>query len=200
MKNTFLILLSILTLSCKAQIASLYEYDLDLPEGNYYKDLSNDLNKFEGTWHYQNNDTLIVMTLQKKAQVYDSTNNTYEDLIIGEYKMEVNNQIILNYLNRLDDPNITGYEHYIAGMNLLNKNDIPKCLECGDFERRLQVYFTDPERAYIPGGIIFRHHINNSNEEQLIATFIQVGAYAVDDDSYPSDTRIPLSTYTLTKL
>tara|TARA_R100001369_G_scaffold10707_2_gene23807 strand:+ start:7019 stop:7174 length:156 start_codon:yes stop_codon:yes gene_type:complete len=41
-------LLIVSTLSCKAQIVDL-DSNLNEPEGTYYKDLNNELNKFVGT-------------------------------------------------------------------------------------------------------------------------------------------------------
>ena len=84
--------------SCKAQIAPLYKLDLDLPEGTRYKDLDGDLDKFEGTWRWQRNDSIVTMVLQKKEDVFQEDTSQYEDYIIGEYKFTVGGQVIQDYL------------------------------------------------------------------------------------------------------
>lgn len=186
-------------LSCKAQqTVSLDDGDPSFPEGTYYKDLNNDLDKFVGVWKYQQANTLLTLVLQKKEHVLNPTFSIYEDLIIGEYKYEVNGQEILNYLPRLQDSSVTGDFHYISGNIILHSTDIPKCLECHPFERRIRVNFRDPEREYIPTAMILRHQIING-VEQLTANLMGIGLIVVTEDGLPEDTRVPAGQYILIK-
>jgi hypothetical protein len=197
LKIVLFILSLVSALSCKAQTAELFHYDTYLPEGTYYKDLNNDLDKFVGTWKYQQGNTVLTIVLQKKTHVLN-TLNKYYDLIIGEYKYEVDGQIVLNYLPRLQDVNVIGNDHYISGHAILAKNDIPKCEECNLLERRLEVYFTDPEREYLPNAMILRHQIING-VEQLTAELGGASSYSVDEENLPLEPRVPYGTYILIK-
>ena len=199
MKHIFtLIIVLISLLSCKAQqTVALFHSSSHHPEGTYYKDIDNDLEKFVGTWKWQNGNTVLTIVFEKKTHVLN-TLNKYYDIIKGEYKYEVNGQEILNYLPRLLETSIVGSQHYIYGRLLYDKNDIPKCDECSPFERRLEVTFTDPEREYIPSNIVLRHQTING-VEQLTAILGGSSSYAVTEENLPSQPRVPYGTYVLIK-
>lgn len=194
-----LTLLFISFFSCKAQqTVGLYDGDPNLPEDTYYKDLNNDLDKFVGTWKWQEDGQIFTITFEKKTHVNNPTFNQFEDMIIGEYKYEVNGQETLNYLPRLQNPNIVGNQHYISGNLIFNKNNLPKCNECSPFEKRLRVSFRDPEREYIPCALILRHQTING-VEQLTADLIGASSYTVLEENLPNETRVPFGQYILIK-
>ena len=199
MKNIFIILtLTLSILSCKAQIAPLYKADPDLPEGTYYKDINNDLDKFEGTWLWQDGNNSFTLVLEKKVQVHDDTANIYEDMIIGEYVYIVNNEELINSLNRLNDNSITGFSHYISGVRLMHKNHPPyKCTNCTNEERRISISIHDPETPYIPMQIILRHVIDNG-VEKLEAHVMGNGTYIPPAGSI-EDPRITYGDYIFIK-
>ncbi|MBR9913463.1 MAG: hypothetical protein GYB32_01345 [Algicola sp.] len=73
MKKYFLIILVIIfCFSCKAQspIYSIEQY-YGIQDNAYYKDTNNILNKFVGTWIYENGDTSLKITLLKAEQAYN---------------------------------------------------------------------------------------------------------------------------------
>lgn len=198
MKNIFLLIIAIASYSCKAQNAPLFQMDPDLPEGTHFKDLDNDLNKFVGTWKWQSNDSIITIVLQKKEDIYDSDYNHYEDYIVGEYKFIINEVVIQNYISRLEDDSIIGLDHYLAGNYIISKTDFPKCDECNSTERRLQIFFTDPEYSYIPSGMVLRHKLINGIE-QLHIKFRTIGSYVQPYENAPEQNRIPFGDYVFIK-
>lgn len=201
MKHTNLITILLFVISyssCKAQTVPLYRMNPELPEGTYFKDLDNDLDKFEGTWKWQSNDSIITITLQKKEYVHDIDYNQYEDYIVGEYKFTVNSIIVQDYLFRLSDSSIIGLEHYIAGNTLLHKNQYPICNDCDLNERRLFVYFNDPLYEYINSGMVFRHKIE-SNIEKLDVIFYVFNTFVPPNIDSPMENRIPFGHYVFIK-
>ena len=199
MKNKLILFITIISLlSCKAQIAPLYKADPDLPEGTYYKDLNNDLNKFEGTWKWENGNNSFTIVLEKKLQVYDDTSNFYEDMLIGEYKYVENGVEIVNSLARLQDITIIGFSHYLTGVRIMHKNHPPhKCESCTNEERRVSVYIRDPEIPLMGMQIILRHIVEN-NVEKLEGHVMGTGSY-VSTLENPESPRINFGDYVFIK-
>ena len=185
--------------NCQAQqTVSLDDGDPYLPEGTYYKDINNDLDKFTGTWKFEQGNTVLIIILEKKDHVLNTTFNQYEDLIVGEYKYEFNNQVVLDYLYRIDMTILNEYQHNIYGNAILNSTDTPNCEQCNTLERRLKIIFKDPEREYIPSNIVLRHQTING-VEQLTAILGGSSSYAVTEENLPSQPRVPYGTYVLIK-
>ncbi len=199
MKNKILYIIILTAFSCKAQIVPLNSSILDNPEGTYFKDIENDLNKFEGTWKWEDGNDSFEMVLEKKEEVHDETDNIYEDMVVGEYKYIENGVEIINTLPRLTDPSITDWEYYISGVRIMHKNHPPlKCNSCTNEERRVQLYFHDPGTPHISMQIILRHVIDNG-EEKLEAMIMGAGSY-IESTTHPNTPRIPFGEYfTLTK-
>ena len=86
MKNLILTLAIIISVSCNAQmkIIGLDDFSEDLSTGTYLKDLDYDLDKFVGTWKYQNGINTLIIKLEKIEKVYNE--DYYADLLIGSYK------------------------------------------------------------------------------------------------------------------
>ncbi len=86
MKNTFAILISLLTfLSCKAQIAPIYNIEeVTLYDNMYYKDVDNDYNNFVGTWRWQDGNTTLTFVFNKVEHVEHVGLGDYFDHLIGE--------------------------------------------------------------------------------------------------------------------
>ncbi len=62
MKQLIIIIIAFAVIACKAQhpVVGL-DASYDTPEGAYYKDLDNELNKFVGTWKFiSSNEELII--------------------------------------------------------------------------------------------------------------------------------------------
>jgi hypothetical protein len=68
-------LLFILFLNCwlgnaQSPVYSLIEEGFGMTEGAYYKDTTNEFDKFAGTWKYQNGNEQLQITFQKKVMLY----------------------------------------------------------------------------------------------------------------------------------
>ena len=75
-------------ISCKAQTIIVplgSEQDYEFTSDYYKKDVNNELEKFTGTWKYTNGSTEVIFKLKKEEQ-YQTTNNYYIDLLVGEYR------------------------------------------------------------------------------------------------------------------
>nr|WP_033959641.1 DUF6705 family protein [Psychroserpens jangbogonensis] len=62
-RNIIFLSLIVTVFACKAQtpVVSLDTYYQDTVEGAYFKDLNNELNKFVGTWVYNDGNTTLVI-------------------------------------------------------------------------------------------------------------------------------------------
>jgi hypothetical protein len=191
MKSTYIsiLLITLLISSCKAQIAPLYLMDPDLPEGTYYKDIANDINKFEGLWKWQSNDSIIIIKLIKQENIF---------FVIGEYKFTVNGTIVQDYISRLNDLSIKDFGHYLSGNYIMHKGQYPKCDECTIEEKRLQLYFQDPLYEYLNSAMVLRHKIDNGIEKIDVVFYSFSGSVLPNVDS-PSQNRIPYGDYTFIK-
>lgn len=86
MKNLLTISLLISFFNCSSQtVVPLNARSTDIPTSNYYrKDLDNVLNKFEGTWKYQNGNTSFTVKFVKKQKV--KVTDYYTDELCGWYQ------------------------------------------------------------------------------------------------------------------
>ncbi|KQT23974.1 hypothetical protein ASG22_08090 [Chryseobacterium sp. Leaf405] len=109
MKNLFLIILIITTVSCKAQTYLLRTFT-EIPENSYLKDTNNELQYYEGTWKGEWNNKIIYISFKKLTNTYKSSLNQYRDFLIGRFKVtDLNNNILFDNTNLNDDKaKITG--------------------------------------------------------------------------------------------
>ena len=72
MKKITIILILLVTISCKSQnpVVGL-DAPYNTPEGAYYKDLNNELNKFVGTWKFQSTNKELIIIIEKKRKTKD---------------------------------------------------------------------------------------------------------------------------------
>lgn len=133
MKHLFIIITAILSISCKAQtIVPLNTSSLDVPDSNYYrKDLNNELNKFIGTWKYENGNTSFTIVFTKKEKV--KITDYYKDFISGNYIYIVDGVEIINTFT------MTSNNGFIWGGNI-NPNDNKSLYNA---------QFKDPERPKV---------------------------------------------------
>lgn len=179
-------------LSCKAQspivgLDALYK----TPKGAYLKDLNNELNKFEGTWKYINGTTELVIVLKKKEKVKGL--KYYRDKLYGEYSYKKNGVIIVNTL-----PLDINTPSNIGGSYIIKNNQFVKCNDCTPDERRVDLYFYDPERKYLNTDIILRY-IQGSNPVQIKVTVYSRHGGMIPHENSPTETRVPFGEYLLTK-
>lgn len=148
----------LIAFSCKAQTVGL-DAPYDTPEGAYYKDLNNELDKFEGTWIFDNGSVTFIIVLEKVE--HELIDQDYHDMLIGEYRYAVDGVDIVNTLsNNSEQPNIAGgYIH--------KKMAYPACIDCDENERRIDMYFNDPERSYLDDSIVVRYLLDETNPQKL---------------------------------
>ena len=121
-KNIILVIAFQLTLSCQSQtpIYTIGESPANKAIGSYIKDTNNTLNKFVGTWTFNQNSQVFTITLQK-AEMVNILNEYYKDMIKGSYVYSINNSIIVNTENFTgDNSKITGAMIWRDEPNKLN--------------------------------------------------------------------------------
>ncbi|WP_299337947.1 DUF6705 family protein [uncultured Psychroserpens sp.] len=199
MKTHLIKLLLIISFySCKAQTTILALEEKNIPDdltGVYFKDLNNELNKFEGTWLYQNGNTSLTVTLFKKEEVFNG--EWYNDELQGEYQYVENGIEILNYLTRLNDPNIFNALHTIDGNKVVYPDYYPECTDCQAGEKRFVMNFTDLDRRYLNNQILVQH-INDNGIEKIKIHIGSSGSIVIPQGT-PAETRVPYGEYILIK-
>lgn len=145
MKNLLLIQLIIISISCKAQTPIFDIEDLDNItqdiNGAYYKDTTNQLNLYEGTYLFTDGNTSLKIILQKK--IMSSMNGYYyEDLIIGEYQYVKNGIEIINTLSDLNISYENAAKYSIDGRLVLTGTKLG-CDDCATDEKRLRLGIVD---------------------------------------------------------
>jgi len=137
MKNIFLFILVISTLSCKAQqIYTLRPTEIDLPENSYQKDTNNELPSYEGTWKGTWNNKTLFITFKKITNKYDSNFKYYKDYLVAKFKVQDSNG------NSLFD-----------NMNLPDENAKIKGISFRRYGDRYSLVFIDPELCNTSGNI-----------------------------------------------
>lgn len=110
MKHIIIFLSVSLVLNCKAQSPIISYNSSNIPKNAYCKDLNNDLDKFTGTWKYENGNTELVITIVKNEQI--DLDSYYTDELAGNYKYIENGVEIVNTLlnNFNDNASFSGSE------------------------------------------------------------------------------------------
>ncbi|WP_405211434.1 DUF6705 family protein [Dokdonia sp. Asnod2-E02] len=191
---SYIIAFACLVLSCKAQITPLWQADPDAPDGSYFKDLDNDLDNFEGVWESDNNGTTLTLDLRKIENIENGTFNKSEDILVGEYKYVEDGQTIMDYLPLLDDPTIIGHKHYVSGNLLMANYHRPPCNNCQPDDRRLMLFWIDPEKRNLRSSSVLRRFQENGVEKLEMRHYLTYGEGS-DQDLIP---RIPYQTYIMT--
>lgn len=194
MKNIItLIIIALSILSCKAQnpIVGLDARQHNTPNGAYYKDLNSELNKFEGTWKFTNNDVEFTIVLDKITQL--QIDQDFRDYLIGEYSYSENNTELINTL-----PLNLNEENSIGGSYILMPNERPSCSTCTPNERRINMYFSDPERKYLQNTIVLRYIVNSSPPQMEAKIYQEHGGILPYNDA-PTVPRVPYGEYLMVK-
>lgn len=211
-----LLLFILLSISCKSQtlIYPISSINYGSIENAYYKDTSNFLNQYTGTWLYVNGNTSLKIILQKKQMCHMTSGpkEYYTDYIIGEYQYIYNGTEVINTLNNLQVNHNNVFNYNINGNIIINNNIFPICTECTNTEMRLTCDFSEPSRNNVVGlsaQMVFRMFldadINNSNaiSHKLKVWFYSTSAsYGFLNDGTPTnidDYSIPFGEYILTK-
>lgn len=199
MKNIIILLLIINLYNCKAQSTIHPLADRNVPENFnnvYFKDIDNDLDQFVGTWVFQDGNTSLTIVLEKLTQFF--TGSWYDDRLIGEYKYVLNGTEIVNYLPRLNNPNVTKAAHSIKGKKIVSKYYLPECDFCATNQRRLSLNFADLERKYLFDSELILTYVNDNGIEKLYVV-LQGKTTSTVPDNVPLETRVPYGEYILIK-
>ena len=148
MKNAIIILLITFSFKSYTQtpIIEINSNYIDMISGAYYKDINGLLNKFEGTYVYQNGNQRFKLVLIKKEMQFNS--RYYQDLIIGGYQYIDQNGVELgNTLANVSVVYPNQMIHFINGYNLLKNNNRPICTDCFAGELRLSLSMKNPDKS-----------------------------------------------------
>ena len=195
MKNIFFILAITLFCNCGAQspVLSLFNDTRGGVSGAYYKDNYNEFDKFVGTWKYQVGNKSLTITIQKKTLYYNENDDTYIDMLIGEYKyINENGVIVVNTLPNLNLTILKPFENNIAGTLILDRTLIPAL-------RRVQLNFIDPERDYLNRSIILKHAPAQGSVPAKIEIHFMGDTSTVPSENSPTEIRVPEQDYILIK-
>jgi hypothetical protein len=190
------LLFILLPLICKGQspVLPLISTNPEITQGAYYKDLNNELDKFTGTWKFNDINTNISFTivLKKKAMFYNSYDNYYEDILVGEYKYTQNNIPIINTLSNLEIDYTSQFKYNISGLIVM---DVHNELIAS---RRIRLDFTDPDRAYLNRAIVVNYNFVPHAQPTITVNWTGDISFIIDENS-PTEIRVPQVEYILTK-
>lgn len=173
-------------------------YGANKMNGSYFKDIDNDLNKFVGEWVFQDGNKKLTLKFIKIINAHTNFDkwNYYEDRLVGEYKYEENNVVIVNTLNILE--NIEGIGPYDFNINGNSFSCLKQPINNGaSNERELDLFFSDPSVNYLMATIRLKYFIEGGAEKINAIKFI-TGSYVIPDDA-PAVMRVPDDTYILIK-
>jgi len=179
---------------CKAQspILPLDYNPLNLVEGAYYKDLNDELTKFTGTWKYTNGTTSFTIVFQKKAMFFNSEDNYYEDILIGEYKYIENGVEKVNTLPNLTINYANQYKYNIAGLILYPDTIITN-------PKKIELNFNDPEREYLNRAIRVKYIPAQGTVPAKIEVKWTGNMSVLPNENSPTEIRVPEQDYILEK-
>ncbi|AXG68300.1 hypothetical protein KORDIASMS9_00494 [Kordia sp. SMS9] len=123
-KVIFLIFMACISLTYaqEDQIISIHQLgshdNLDSNKSYYFKDINRDLDKFLGTWHYDDGNKKLTLVFSK--QTHFSIGKHYCDQIYARFKYEENGTVIYNTLG--DFSNSARLKIVGSGFDLSNLN------------------------------------------------------------------------------
>ena len=198
MKKLIQLAFILLFVNCNAQIIDLenrgsYRH---YPEGAYFKDISNFLGPFTGTFLYTNGTTSLKIVLDVKVK----DNGRYaEDVIYGGYEYKVNNVTVVNTLPENFPANTYASRYYINGNWFLLNDSHPPCTTCASGEKRLFISIRDTQCSFYRDLIIKREVVNG--QVQIKATILPLGTvtYKYNEPEPVISFALPAGEYTLIK-
>lgn len=168
LKNTLLaITLTLTAISCKAQIIAVenyHNYNKELDDGAYIKDINNVLNKFVGTWKGTYNNKNYEFRIVKNTKNFKTRPSIKKDEVLMCYKITDNNGTIIEN-------------------TLTLTNDSPFVMKNGYIDRDGGYVFSYIGRDVACGqnGWVFTQVYGNNNKK--LQLFLQV-----EGENYPSCT------------
>ncbi|MBN9284338.1 MULTISPECIES: DUF6705 family protein [Flavobacterium] len=167
----------------------------DAITGGYYKDIDNDLNKFQGTWKYSDGTTSLTIVLKKKNQVTVPYGDYMTDILVGEYSFVYNGTQQTNTLNSLEQ-NATTY-----GANNIYATIIRRCDECLPGQRKVVIgIFKDPVVEYLGARMSLSYYTENGTEKLKLGLKPETYVYTDELPPIPAGYEsVPIGKYILTK-
>lgn len=198
------IIILFVAFGCKAQtIIPILSETYEDPTGGYLKDTFNDFDNFTGTWQYNSGGTTLTITLKKKINFYNASDNFHEDIVYGEYQYVENGVEKINTLSALVSPFPDPYSHNIEGNIINTSTAFPICTTCPPDQKRLHLSFSDPTRANINGltGEIILRRVDSGGQQKLELWLRSAGHITYNEANPPqyTDLNVPWGTYVLTK-
>jgi len=197
MKNITILLLLLITISCKAQTINLKNKNGTRIDGAYYKDVDNQLDPFVGTYQLMSNNGNDEMTIVFKKFVDHNNNKFRQDILVGEIKFKKEGVLYFDNLNKINANYDFKHRHDIAGNTLMSNTTLPPCSDClpNQFRARLIFFGRDNNCG---GHVILQKIIENGQEKIKVDFWLDCGPLAYDEpDPVPF---IKGGDYILTKL
>lgn len=192
-------LVIIFTFSCKAQtILPIYgsgdfEYNSDF----YLKDVTQEFNKFEGTWKCNVGDYKLIVTLQKKEMVQRSS-GLFKDFLVGGFTFKENGNLIIE---SIFDTSEAYWEHRVNISLLIDRNFKPQCPSCPIDKLRPMGKIYHPEIEDVSAAIVLDYSvILEPFQETMKLTLWQNSPRIITPDrTDPYDFPIPDGDYIFVK-
>ena len=175
MKNIIILLFLLIMISCKSQspIYTLGQSPINKPTNSYLKDTNNILNKFAGTWIYNQSGKTFTVFLQKLEMT--KLINYYVDELNGGYKYVDGSNIIINTLNNsTQDSKLSGFTLWEGDSN------------------KVTLFFYDPERPRMGARVTLTY--SNVNGVEKLHWDLRLTGYRASRDpnmNPATDFRVP---------
>lgn len=167
-------------------------------QGQYYKDIDNLLNPYEGTWLFTEGNRELRIILVKKV---NHNNGLYrEDVIVGGYEYKVNGTTLVNTLDDINNFYLNSIQYNISGNSIMENDFSPPCNSCATGEKRLRLSFSDSEtQSTVMGTLIVRAIQINGQDAIKVKLFGTTVYYEAGTTPPPDDFVLPSGEYTLIK-
>lgn len=203
MKYIIISILTVATLSCKAQnIVAMYDGDdYSTPFPIYYKDADNDFNPYIGEWKWIDGNNSLTIVFDKRVMLPESNGNAYNDHLIGAYKYVVNGVELVNTYP-IDLITNDTFENHLNDMYITTtiKGYMPPCPECPTDVRYITLSVTDPTAPGLWGKACMVYFEDNGVEKIRIRIWNRYNENLTAEYDGPMVLTIPeWSVYTLTK-
>lgn len=214
MKKIFYLTSLLLFTFCTAQnqVIELYgNQPFGTVNNAYYKDVNDFLNQYIGTWLYTNGNTSLKIIFQKREHKYmPGTISYYRDLLVGEYQFIENGIEKVNTLNQINTDfgsnviDMRNHNLIVTGC-LYHANYKPKCNECAQNEKRLEMSLSEPIFSEISGlsnSFVIRRYEEGGVIKLKVWFYSQIQAQPEDENGNPfnfTSFSLPFGEYILIK-
>jgi hypothetical protein len=176
--------------------------------GAHYKDNNSVFNNFEGDWLYSlvNSDgttTSLYLKIKKVNDIPDtfgpSNIHYFTDALLVAHRFVKNNIVKfdnLNGFNQLNSLNATNF----YGDYILDPNNKPVCSTCGANEKRVQLFYSEPNNNDYYYNIVLRRTTNSNNVPILeMKVYAHSVSMITPDNPVKKDMDLAVGNYVLIK-